>query len=218
MVRLFVFSFFLPFFSLAIPAFSDGNLLVIEQSNSPGDLGNKLFVDQSQASSSLVGGLEISNELDLKPTEGARQTGSGNEAEITLQGAGGVARLNQYQTGGLSRDGNSAVISVLGGSQGLVGQIGNGNSANLTVNGAGSLGSILQKGDDNKAALEVRNDDIEGRLSQIGDGNEASLIVDGTANVDYTQQGTGLTTPEAVQVITNSGGTVSIIQRAIGAR
>ena len=211
-----------------LSASADFNTLVIEQTNEPGDLGNTLFVDQSAATSSTVGGLVIENVLidgmeglTATPQSAAVQAGSGNTADITITGSGGTARLSQVG------DGNDAAL-VLGtsltpatGSLAIIGQEGLNNQASLTVLGTGSVGTILQTGNGNEAGLTVNGNNINAGVAQIGNGNKATdLIATGTANVQYIQIGDGLTASTAAQVtsnaVTSNGAAITIIQRSVG--
>lgn len=168
---------------------------------------NTLKVDQSAASSSRVGGLELSKPtlqtFELVPAskdakgvvtpattvdmdvlganvrrdQAARQTGAGNSADITMSGLGGFVGLLQDSTS--ASIGNRSTVNLAGGGQALIGQLGGNNQANATL-GAGALeGAILQRGSNNTADLTVTGAGASGRISQVGNGLNNGLSVTG---------------------------------------
>lgn len=187
----------------------DGNSVDLLQI-STGQTGNTLSIDQSDASNSVLAG----DRLSLTP---ARQVGDANTAALTI-GDGDGGRIGFGQSGVA----NDAIVSILGDNAlGLVQQTGLGNAANLSVTSLDGTspaeGVINQLGNRNTAALTVRGINTSGTLVQIGSGNSNALNVDGSdASVVFTQIGRNLTNPggEGVSVFTN--GSVSITQTNFG--
>ncbi|MDY8108313.1 hypothetical protein U0C82_04000 [Fulvimarina sp. 2208YS6-2-32] len=224
---------------------------------------NTLFVDQSDAAESTVGGLgsprsglstspegsaltgpalALPSRLDLSPfrSPDALQIGSDNTARVDDDGTGN--RIVLQQVGRPNGGANEATIAVnSGGSQAaarsmdmdvepalatefLQGggsntafalQNGNGNSADVNIDGTGSLGGLAQQGSGNTAALAVIGSGISGVGVQIGDDNDLGLVVQGTAgsDVSFTQIGNGITNAAAPSIVTN-GATVVITQQS----
>lgn len=204
-----------------LSALADSNVLEIVQKGSD----NSLNVDQSAASNSSVNGLALDRSWDTVETisferlsavqnsgSPAIQQGSGNSASITIEGNGGQVGL--LQSNPITGTGHTAYIKAFGGGSALVGQLGNGNIANLTVDGGNS--AILQEGYSNQATLSVGSGSA-GLIGQIGNSNVTSLEVPaGGANVSYLVYGNGLIGSVPATVISNSPGTVVIRQYQTG--
>lgn len=225
-------------------AAAQSNTLSIQQGDPsrPGT-GNTITVDQSQAGGSTVGGLTLTqptsrsflqveeprgdedavqavtvNTLSAvaQPGSPARQRGDNNTASVTITGWDGfVGLLQESGTGGT---GNAATVNLAGAGEALVGQIGNGNVANLTVTPAALGGTILQDGTGNNATLGVTGAGATGLVSQVGSGLTSNLTVDGAGtSVSLYQDGVGqaFVGGPGTSVISN-GATVTITQTAIG--
>lgn len=227
----------LTFALLAAQASAQQNTLTIEQS---GD-GNSLFVDQSQASNSRVGGLNIDSlgdppNLDagapISLTDTAIQSGGNNRARITIQNDGGGVFLDQRNNGaGI----NEANVTSTNGGVGVVAQNGTGNFAELQVDGnlpsdlslpftrpllggtaeTGQInGAVIQNGDNNNASLATGLQ-TNGAILQNGSGSNASLdltLSNPGSSVVYSQNGNNLQSLTNAQVITNALGTVTVTQ------
>ena len=142
----------------------------------------------------------------------ALQQGSGNSASIVIEGNGGQVGL--LQSNPITGIGHTASINVYGGGSALVGQLGDNNTAFLTVNGVS--GAVLQDGIGNHANLSVGSGST-GLISQIGNSNVTSLEVpSGGANVSYLVYGNGLTGSTPAVVMSNAPGTVVIRQYQSG--
>ena len=93
-----------------------------------------------------------------------------------------------------------------------------GNSAILNADLGGSA-TLLQDGDGNFGSVRASRG-ASGRLEQIGDNNDNSLEVSGqNVGVSYTLRSNNATTAATgapVQVISNTGGSITIQQRTIG--
>ncbi|MEP9374472.1 hypothetical protein [Mesorhizobium sp. KR1-2] len=183
----------------------NGNKLYLLQEKTFGTEGNTLSVDQSQANDSIIRGL-----VSGQP---ATQKGSGNRAELTIDGNGGRVQLlqNNSISGGA---GNSAVVNLSGNALAILGQVGAGNTANLSVAGELAQGSIFQTGKFNNADLSVSGNRAKGLVTQIGNNITTGLSVTGTGTtVSYTVNGNNVTNAPGggVQVYTN-GAAVSITQ------
>jgi len=143
----------------------------------------------------------------------ATQTGSGNEATITVGGVDTFVGLRQ--TG----DNNNAEITS-GSGQVLLFQEGDGNNGTLSTSDGALLASLLQDGNENRATVTVSGVDSEGLLAQIGDDNDTDLTVNTAgASVTFTVQGnnTSATLPASV-VSSAGGGQITIIQRPLGSQ
>jgi len=209
---------------------ADQNRVYIEQSG----VGNSLFIDQTDAKSSTVGGLTIqpssisavdpntlNNNLEIDslgfaPADVAVQSGGGNEADVIISGSNGTVRL--YQSNPNFDPGtNSASVNLDGNGLAAIGQVGFGNTALLTVSDSGSSGTILQSGNENKANLGVSRGNT-GLISQVGNNNTTTLDVDGVeTSVSYFVQGNNLTAinpQQGVQVLSNAS-SVTITQTSI---
>jgi hypothetical protein len=199
-----------------------GNIIVIEQRGS----NNTLSADQSSATGSQIGGIELTGSPSNDPEAGfnilgepdlltspALQSGEGNEADVRVSGQGGAVYLLQNNDGSLL--GNSAEI-ILDADQtfAAISQIGEGNTAEIEVTGALSSGSVLQNGDGNFGRIEVPIADTEARLVQNGDNIEATLVVEGVTggNVDFQIFGNNVTQPGGALVVNTNGASVSITQ------
>lgn len=197
----------------------DSNQITITQDG----LANSLTVDQSQANNSIVGGTELNGDNRLSLGSSAKQLGNGNTADLTITKDGsldggqiGLFQSNSSQSGSP----NNAIVSVLGSGLGLVSQDGEGNIANIHVEGENTTGNVSQTGNFNQVGtlstpgLSVTGKNASGKIIQKGNGNDTALTVfgDGTS-VTYTAAGDGLATtiPGGVQVISN-GATVTITQ------
>ncbi|MBL4918884.1 hypothetical protein [Szabonella alba] len=187
----------------------DGNSLNLLQI-SDGAAGNTLYIDQSDASGSVVAG-------DRAGDLPASQIGSANVANLTVTGNGGSVALNQNNALTGFAIGNTAdgVISGLYGFGSIL-QLGDGNNASLEVNSPDGLnpaaGRIMQTGFFNDASLVVTGAGAEGTLRQVGSGNSNALVVEGAGTTaSYTQIGNNAVNPQGVTVISN-GGSVAITQ------
>tara|TARA_R110002020_G_C16317621_1_gene774439 strand:+ start:3499 stop:4407 length:909 start_codon:yes stop_codon:yes gene_type:complete len=142
----------------------------------------------------------------------ALQQGSGNSASIVIEGNGGQVGL--LQSNPITGFGHNANISVYGSGSALVGQLGDNNTAFLTV--VGGSGAVLQDGIGNHANLSVGGGST-GLISQIGNSNVTSLEVpSGGANVSYLVYGNGLTGSTPAEVMSNAPGKVVIRQYQFG--
>ncbi|WP_152048370.1 hypothetical protein [Aureimonas psammosilenae] len=213
-------------------ATAQNNLLVIQQTGS----NNTLSVDQSNASNSAIGGLELvvpdttSGILAIDADDIARQAGDGNVASVIVNGGGANVGLQQNNANGGA--GNVANIRANGLSQSAIGQFGAGNRGTVTVTGdLGGRGTLLQNGDGNTGSVDVAGEG-SGTLIQNGSNNTRSLNVEGSANVSVVQNGSGLSDassnaaiasavasgatglPTGVQVISNAT-SVQITQTAL---
>jgi hypothetical protein len=208
---------------------ADQNRVYIEQS----DDSNSLFIDQTDAVGSTVGGLTIQtssvsavdlntlnnleiDSLGFAPADVAVQSGGGNEADVIISGSNGTVRL--YQSNPNFDPGtNSASVNLDGNGLAAIGQVGFGNTALLTVSDSGSSGTILQSGNENKANLGVSRGNT-GLISQVGNNNTTTLDVDGVeTSVSYFVQGNNLTAinpQQGVQVLSNAS-SVTITQTSI---
>ncbi|WP_206454402.1 hypothetical protein [Aurantimonas marina] len=227
----------LTFALLAAQASAQQNTLTIEQS---GD-GNSLFVDQSLASNSRVGGLKVdgSGELPnldagvpISLTDTAVQSGGNNRATITIRNDGGGVFLDQRNNGAGV---NEANVTSSNGGVGVVAQNGTGNFAELQVDGnqpsplslpftrpllggtteTGAInGAVIQNGDDNSASLATGLQ-TSGAIVQNGSGSNASLdltLSNPGSSVIYSQNGSNLQSLTDLQVITNALGPVTVTQ------
>lgn len=192
-----------------------GNTISIIQERTFGVEGNTLVVDQTDADSSEVTGLNrttLGNSLD---STSAIQRGNGNEASLTIEGQGGTIQLLQDNSSSQG-EGNTATVDVSNGGLARVGQVGSGNLATLSVSGALTEGNIFQNGTDNTAGLTVDGTNASGTITQNGDNITTNLAVTGAGtSVDYTANGQNVTNVPSggVQVYTN-GATVTITQTA----
>ncbi len=205
---------------------------------------NTLKVDQSNATGSRVGGLELSapklKTFEIVPAstsaEGvvtpatnvnlnvlganvlrdqpARQTGSGNSADITVSGLNGfVGLLQDSSTASTGSAGNSATVKLTGSGEALIGQLGGGNQATATI-GAGALGgAILQNGTGNIANLDVTGAGASGRISQFGSGLNSGLNVTGAGtSAALIANGVSNAVPGAAVTVESNGAAVTITQ------
>jgi hypothetical protein len=209
-----------------LPAHAQDNKLTILQSGA----GNTLFVDQTKAQNSTVGGLKLNGGSGITLTEQAEQLGGNNAANIAIEGDGGNVYLFQNNTAGASGPSNTATINARGGGSALVAQDGTNNRANLTVQGSLTQptlmvgaqpihGAIIQRGADNVGTV-VTGPQSDGLLVQNGSNNQAALDIAASApgtNVVFTQNGSNLNSATAAQVFTTAvGGTVSVTQTGFG--
>ncbi|MCA0922088.1 hypothetical protein [Pseudooceanicola nanhaiensis] len=199
----------LGFFALPLSA-GDGNVLNFLQLSTGAD-GNALFIDQSEATGSLIAG----DPLNITP---ATQAGNGNTAEVEIRGNGGTLVLNQNNAlTGLSI-GNQAEAVIAGVSGfGSILQLGDLNSATLSVQSPDAFnpasGAIAQIGTANTGTLSVDGAGASGELRQIGNGNTNALSVEGTGTTaTYTQIGNGLSNQNGGVSVVSNGGSVSITQ------
>ncbi|WP_156421551.1 hypothetical protein [Aureimonas sp. AU40] len=218
-------------------AVAESNVLSIVQDGGE----NRLTVDQSQASNSQVGGLEIGaptlqtfsltpnaetsqsedslpeqvrlNVLSAERMSGrpARQMGGGNSADIKISGNGGFVGL--LQSSASPNLGNQANVNLAGGGQALIGQLGGGNKATAML-GAGALeGTILQKGDSNVADLSVTGKGSSGSISQYGSGLNNSLAVSGAGtSAALISNGVSNGTAGTPITVQSNGASVTITQ------
>jgi hypothetical protein len=204
-------------FAASPPAIAgSGNTLYLSQQGT----SNTIQVDQSNANDSTVGGvaqpLPVTGD-DLTPSSlngSASQNGFNNSAEITMTGAGGTAGLSQDNSAQPGY-GNTATLALSAGALGLVGQLGDHNSAALTVSGVDAFGGIVQNGSNNTGKLDVRGDGVTGKLIQTGSDNHAGFAFSGSSGSQATYEvvgsGVTLTTPATVTTIGN-GASVTIVQ------
>lgn len=204
-ILLLVFSVFgLSFGSIA--AAQNNTLFIIQDS---GDVigrgnGNTLFLDQSEATGSRVGGSVTDQNV------AAQQIGQNNFADLRISGTGGVLALRQIaQTSQL--DGNRADID-LDGFNPLASllQEGQNNTATIDVTGTLSSGVLEQIGNDNVGTVQVGGLRTSGRLIQNGNNNATGIVVDGNgSDVTVTQNGNNLT---GAPIVVSNGATVIITQ------
>jgi hypothetical protein len=215
----------------AAPALAgDSNTVYIKQDSSITGVGNTIYVDQSAATGSRVGGFSTVPDLSSTPASSynsntsalnfpvdlassARQLGGNNSAKITDTGVDDNISLYQNNTQpGLSGSLNYAEITLSGiGSLGGVIQNGYANTANLTVSGTQSAGGIWQQGDHNDGTVNVGGG-AAALLVQNGSNNTNSLTATGAAGsqISYIVNGSNFTA-SAAQVLTN-GAAVTITQ------
>lgn len=211
----------------AIPAFAQSNTLTLLQQTDPGLPGNRIFVDQSLASNSNIGGLTITDtedSLSFAPDGGAAlQIGGGNSADITVSAADVQVGFSQNSrvdgTTGLETSvlGNVATLDISGvGAAAFLNQAGNGNNGTLTVSGFGATGVIDQVGNGNAGEVDVVGNGATGILRQIGDDNATSFQVvgDGTT-ATFQVVGSGIANAGATPQVISNGGTVIVTQTAI---
>ncbi|MEL7300390.1 MAG: hypothetical protein AAFM92_08410 [Pseudomonadota bacterium] len=188
-------------FSASLAVAENNSVFLLQTNPTNGAPGNTISITQELASSSSVG-------LQDAPVV---QDGSGNSADITVQNDANAETLFAQGILAPSLDGN---LSALGGQgiDALVGltQTGNGNAANIVVNGLGAQGLVEQDGNGNLADLTVEGQGASGTLLQRGDNNDSTLSVQG-ATVTLIVEGNNLTNTVGPSVVSN-GGTVIITQ------
>lgn len=224
----------------------DGNMIYIKQeSPAASTIGNSLSIDQSAASNSLVHGpsaelLEVLGTFSandpqaemLVPFSGnaagatfGTQRGEGNQATLTIDGAGGELQLlqdtgpdQQLLPAPGTTVGNQATITASGAVLGGVIQLGESNTANLNLTGGGlpgTTGLISQRGTNLTADLTVEGGG-KGQVVQIGNNNNTGqVVVSDQTTLTYTQVGDNLTPvgQTGVQVISSTNpGNISITQ------
>lgn len=196
-----------------------GNSVLVEQIATSAGGNNTLFIDQSGASNSTLGGLPEDRELELgltgldQNTLNTLSAGIGQASSLALSDnlltiSGGGSQATQLGAG------NTASITLIGdGVQAALEQFGNDNSATILVDNA-DLGVIVQDGSRNRGSLTVSDLGASGELIQIGDDNVTDLSVTGTqnANVSYTIQGNGVSTSIPASVVSNVNGQITIVQ------
>lgn len=196
-----------------------GNSVLVEQISTVQVGENTLFVDQSGATNSFVGGVSQDREIDLdlsgltsSETDnllnviGQASFVSISDNTLVLQSDG--PRLTQYGVG------NEASITMQGdGGEAALEQFGDYNSATILVNDA-SRGVLIQDGNRNSGTLNVSDFGASGELVQIGDDNQTELFVTGAgdASVSYTVQGSGVSTTIPASVVSNVNGQITIVQ------
>nr|WP_321444466.1 hypothetical protein [uncultured Cohaesibacter sp.] len=222
-----------------LPAFAgDNNVLILKQEGT----ANEISIDQQNASNSQVGGVELVpglnledttfNQIDLTTNEAtalanpASQFGTGNTADITLDGEGGAVFLQQ---GGQLTDGNNnATVAInsglTGGSFAAILQNGSNNTANAAINGSLSQADILQQGNGNQGTVSIGadglpTDRVRASLTQNGDNNNTELQVTGinAGEYSYTVNGSNTSTSVPAAIVTN-GASVSITQSTLTSR
>ena len=196
-----------------IAAAGDNNTLYLTQVGDGGPLPNTFYADQSNS---------VGNSIV------ASQSGSGNVAHVDTSGLRsdnlatpcGSVDLHQSNAGLETAEAPVAVggtlarnyvnITTSGDSSASVLQAGDGNRATLDV--LSGAGTIRQTGNDNVAALTVR-DGTNGTIIQTNGHNTAALEVTGAAGAgaSLTQTG-GQTYTGPVVVDTINPGTVTIVQ------
>ena len=196
------------------PALADDNRIYLLQVAPDAGRSNTIFVDQSRATGSLVHGLSealVPPDAAVTGTPGV-QYGGDNSLEIDVRGQGNEVQLAQQ---GLPVDGtlfpgfgNTAAIFAPGTDQlAILGQLGDGNSAEITLRrDIGSTGELYQFGDRNTATLTVRGDGTRGVLIQEGTNLDSALTVRARgADVQYRLNGSNVSAPGGVVVVTNIG-------------
>jgi hypothetical protein len=208
----------------------DSNTVYILQNSSINGVGNTIYVDQSAATGSQVGGFSTVPVLSSTPVSSynsnttalnfpvdlakpAEQLGGNNSAKITDSGVDDNISLYQNNTKpGSPGSLNYAEITLSGlGSLGGVIQNGFANTAHLTASGPQSAGGIWQQGDHNDGTVNVSGG-AAALLVQNGSNNTNSLTAAGPSNsqINYIVNGNNFTAG-AAQVITN-GAAVTITQ------
>lgn len=215
-------------FLLAAPAVAgnDNQLYVMQQSPEGTQHGNTLMADQSEATGSLIRGLNpnligglaslVLQGAGVNP-EFALQRGEGNEAKLKLHGYGGELQLLQSNNP-LSFSAaayNTANVVAAANAVGGVGQVGTGNTANMEL-GEDARGLITQLGSNLTADLEVGKGG-RGRIFQQGTGSSTGLVsVEPGATVTFTQIGDNVAPINSglqVLIATNPGN-ITITQKA----
>lgn len=157
----------------ASSAYADSNNILVLQE---GD-GNRLSVDQSAASNSVVAGYSDWSAPLVSDLAAALQLGDDNQIDVTVTGGTGSMVLFRQDTNnaiGLGNRGfvtasegailvtldqlgvgNEAALAVQGASTGTISQTGNGNTAGIAIDGAGSTVGIVQEGNGLLASLEA---------------------------------------------------------------
>lgn len=196
-----------------------GNSVLVEQIATSDGGKNTLFIDQSSASNSTVGGVPEGRMVELDLT-GLGETEL-NTLSTSIGQASSVALSDNFLTisaGGSQATqmgaGNTASITLIGnGGQAALEQFGNNNSATILVENA-DIGVIVQDGSRNRGTLTVSDLGASGELIQIGDDNETVLSVTGTQNarVSFTVQGNGVSTSIPASVVSNVNGQITIVQ------
>jgi hypothetical protein len=200
--------------ALAAPALAgNGNTLYLIQESSPGTTdGNNFLSDQTRANYSSIGTL-------LHP---AKQSGTGNEASITIKGdcsavaasdCGHVTFRQDNSTEGLvgiiaglfnlaPLDPNLATVVIAGKGSADLRQLGGNNVASLSV--VDGDGSIHQSGIDNVATLTLLGG-AGGSISQIGNDHQGSLTVNsiGNGGASLYEWGSNQTYSSALTISTN---------------
>ena len=209
--------------ALAQSALADENrIYLLQVSSNPGN-GNTLFVDQSNATGSLVHGIapELVPPNTLANGTPAVQFGSRNRATINLTGVGSEVRISQQ---GLPDNGsltpgfsNRARVVSLGNNQvAELNQLGSNNTALIRLRpGDGTVGTLHQFGDENKGTLKIRGENTQGTLIQNGNNIDSALTVRARgADVTYKLNGNNISAPNGVVVVTNIGqvGPITITQ------
>lgn len=202
-------------------AWADGNTVYLSQMGE----GNRITVDQSAASNSIVRGAP-SPERSASGGGAAAQIGAGNQASIEVAGMGSDVRF--FQRNPPRGVGNVAAVEVgaltgalssqlLSGSASLF-QDGDGNHSSISVTGPGSDGAVTQIGMHNKANLSVTGARASGALLQEGNHNALDVEVTGSGvAVAYEQIGDNLRTPSTVPVsVFSTAPQILIRQTALG--
>ncbi|WP_157967592.1 hypothetical protein [Cohaesibacter intestini] len=216
----------------------DSNVLILKQEGT----ANEIFVDQQNANNSQVGGVDLVpgltledttfNRIDLTTNEAgalanpATQIGTGNTANITLEGEGGVVFLQQG--GQITDSNNDATVAInsglTGGSFAAILQDGSNNTANATINGSLSEVNVLQQGNSNQGTVAIGTtglptDNVRASLTQNGDNNNTELQVTGinAGEYSYTVNGNNTSTTVPALIVTN-GASVSITQSTLTSR
>lgn len=164
--------------------------------------GNKLTIDQSMASDSFVGGVELNMSQLSDPLLGIDSIFEATRGPLT-----------QDSRGGNSANGNNATVTVESEAGiALMMQIGFENTGTIDLSGNMARGSLLQIGNDNNGSVKVSGSGA-GVLHQVGDNNIAALEVD-NVNVLYKQIGNNLaaSNPVTVSNYGGAGGQISMTQ------
>lgn len=188
-----------------------GNTLYLLQDGADGS--NSFVSDQSLSDNSSIGSL----------SSPARQTGHGNQANVTIRSdcaaapvqACGYLFFQQDNSmsglaglaGPLDVAPNSATVVINGYGSGRVQQLGGGNNASLDV--TGGQGTIFQAGLNNSASLTVAPG-AKGTISQTGNGNSGGLSVTsiGGGGASLIQAGNGHSYSDNVSVSTTTSVTI----------
>ncbi|MDE4276374.1 hypothetical protein PXK58_18990 [Phaeobacter gallaeciensis] len=190
----------------SMAAAGSGNVIYLEQGDGT-SVGNQLFINQSNATSSLVAGASGSQTP-------ARQQGNNNSGRIVLEGEGAAVYFNQNSSLAGVLQGNSATISGGDLASIVLNQAGAMNIGTISVTGVNNSAGLRQEGDGNNGSVEVSGSNNSGTLIQEGNQNSFSLTVGGAStNVTYRQIGNGLSTVTGTgPTVVSNGGTVVITQ------
>ena len=203
----------------------ENNRVFVTQDSGTAGVGNTLSINQSQARNSLVLGQaepsDPTNQLDIDTLAldaPAVQSGGNNSATVELSGSGGLVFFNQDSTGLLNALGNDALVSLTGNGAIVLEQIGQNNSASITVDGEDSTGILRQFGNNNEGSVNVRAPNASGELVQ--DGNDLNLtleVLGAGSDVQFTVQGSNVGNPTGARnaSVFTTAGSVTITQTVL---